>query len=179
VEPSFFAPTKTNLMNIIDLLKTEFEREMIPTRKMLSIIPEDKHTWKPHEKSMDMKTLAVHIAEMPSWFKLAVTTDELDFAKEPYTQPEIQNTGEIVVLFENALNEGRESLEVMTIDKLKETWTLRSGEMIFSTMTKYEMLRHAFDQIIHHRAQLGVYLRLLNVPIPGTYGPSADDQSFG
>ncbi len=165
-------------MNIIELLQTELEREEIPTRKMLSIIPDKKFAWRPHPRSMDIRTLATHIAELPSWITLAVTTEELDFAATPYNPTIINKTVDMVALYEKCLEDGKKHLALATIPKLQEKWLLRSGDIIHSTMTKYEVIRHAYSQTIHHRAQLGVFLRLLDVKIPGTYGPSADDQAF-
>jgi uncharacterized damage-inducible protein DinB len=165
-------------MTIIALLSKELDVESAITRKMLERVPSDKMNWKPHEKSMDMKTLTVHIAELPSWIKMALTTSELDFATMPYEPTEANDSADLIRIFEKSLQEGKEALETAQDDDLWPSWVLRNGEQIYSTMTKYEVIRHSFAQTIHHRAQLGVYLRLLNIPIPGTYGPSADDMSF-
>lgn len=165
-------------MNIIELLLTELEREAQVTRKMLALVPTEKLDWAPHEKSMKMKDLAVHIAELPTWVSMAINTDELDFASEPYNPPAVSNATELVALFEKSYEDGRATLSKTNEDELTKSWVLRSGDQIYATMTKYETIRHAYSQTIHHRAQLGVYLRLLNIPIPGSYGPSADDPSF-
>ena len=165
-------------MNIIELLLTELELEAQTTRKMLALIPTDKLDWAPHEKSMKMKPLATHIAELPTWITLALKTDELDFATAPYEPAAAANAAEILALFEKSFADGKGSLSEAKEEDLNGKWVLRSGEEIYATMTKYETIRHAFSQTIHHRAQLGVYLRLLNIPIPGSYGPSADDPSF-
>lgn len=162
-------------MNIIDLLLTELEREALVTRKMLTLVPVEKFDWAPHQKSMQLKPLATHIAELPSWITLALTTDELDFAKAPYQPAAAENTADILALFEKSLAEGKQNLAEAKEAALTEKWVLRNGDQILFTMTKYETIRLAYSQTIHHRAQLGVYLRLLNIPIPGTYGPSADD----
>ncbi len=165
-------------MNIIELLLTELEREAQVTRKMLALVPSDKLDWAPHEKSMKMKFLSTHIAELPSWISMALKTDELDFATTPYEPIAVENAAEILAVFEKNYQEGRDSLMQAKEEDLTGKWVLRSGDEIYATMTKYETIRHAYSQIIHHRAQLGVYLRLLNIPIPGSYGPSADDPSF-
>jgi len=165
-------------MNIIELLLSEFDQEAQITRKMLSLVPKQKFDWAPHEKSMKMKALASHIAELPSWIKLGIETDELDFATAPYEPAIIEETADILALFEKSYNEGKTSLSRITEEDLKGRWLLRTAETIHADMSKYEIIRHSFSQIIHHRAQLGVYLRLLNIPIPGSYGPTADDQSF-
>ncbi len=123
-------------MSMISMYLKELEQESLTTRKMLSIIPNDKYDWQPHPKSMTIRSLATHIAELPTWINLALTTEELDFAAAPYN-PEI-----------------------------------------FMKQSKAETVHHSLCQIIHHRAQLGVCLRLLDVPIPGSYGPSADEMNF-
>jgi uncharacterized damage-inducible protein DinB len=165
-------------MSIIELLLKEQEQEAQTTRKMLKRVPSDKLNWQPHEKSMKLQILSVHIAELPTWVTLALTTDELDFAKVPYEPTILNNTEELVTLFEKSLADGKASLSRAKEEDLLPMWTLRNGNQIYSTMTKYEVIRHAFSQTIHHRAQLGVYLRLLNIPIPGSYGPSADEMNF-
>lgn len=165
-------------MNIIELLLTELAREAETTRKMLALVPAEKFDWAPHEKSMKMKALATHIAELPSWITLGLTTEELDFATSPYQPIAAKATSDILAVFEKSYEEGKESLRQAKEEDLTVKWVLRNAEQIYATMTKYEIIRHAYSQTIHHRAQLGVYLRLLNIPIPGSYGPSADDQSF-
>ncbi|MBA3647101.1 MAG: DinB family protein [Chitinophagales bacterium] len=165
-------------MEIIPLLLKEFDQEAQTTRKMLERVPNDKYSWKPHEKSMTIQQLATHVAELPSWVTMALNTEELDFAKTPYQQSGIDNTEDLLKHFETALASGKASLSSASEDQLLPKWTLRNGEQVYTVLTKYEVIRHALAQTIHHRAQLGVFLRLLNVPIPGTYGPSADEQLF-
>lgn len=162
-------------MTIIQQFSRQLEQEAQTTRKMLAIVPNDKYDWKPHEKSMTIKRLATHIAELPSWIKMTLTTDELDFAKNPYQVENVSTTGDLLDYFERTLEEGRAYLKEEYADKLHEDWTLRSGETIYDVSPKIDVLRMSFSQIIHHRAQLGVYLRLLDIPIPGSYGPSADE----
>ncbi|MGN6645604.1 MAG: DinB family protein [Cytophaga sp.] len=162
-------------MELIPIFLKEFEAEALTTRNMLSRIPDDKYDWQPHPKSMTIRTLATHIAELPTWVSLALTTDELDFAAEPYNPTIINTTNDLLALLEKSLAEGRAHLIPANEEKLTENWTLRNGDVIYSVQTKHETIRHAYCQIVHHRAQLGVYLRLLNIPIPGSYGPSADE----
>ena len=165
-------------MQIIPLLLKEMEEEAAITRKMLQIVPADKFDWSPHAKSMKMGILAVHIAELPAWVKMGLTTSELDFAKMDYTPTKVENTEELLSLFERSLSEGKGALGAAKEEDLLPAWTLRNGEQVYNVFTKYEVIRHAFAQTIHHRAQLGVFLRLLNIPIPGSYGPSADEMNF-
>jgi len=162
-------------MNTIQQLLTELEREAQTTRKMLSIVPAEKFGWQPHPKSMTMKRLATHVAELPSWVTMALTTSELDFENNDWEPQVVDDTTALLDYFENSLKSGREHLEKANEDQLNELWTLRSGKTVYSTEPKYEVIRMTYCQIVHHRAQLGVYLRLLNIPIPGSYGPSADE----
>ena len=155
----------------------ELEREAITTRKMLKIVPDDKYSWKPHEKSMSLQQLATHVAELPGWINFVLNTDEMDFAKTEYVPTVVKNNKELVDFFEGKLEDGKKQLANATDKQLEDMWTIRSGEQIFDTAPKEKMIRDTFCQIVHHRAQLGVYLRLLNVPIPGSYGPSADEMS--
>lgn len=165
-------------MEMIKIFLEDLNHEAVTTRKMLERIPDDKFSYKPHEKSMDMKSLATHIAELPSWITMVLTTTELDFATSPYTPVPINSTTELLAYFEKSLVDGRSQLLPENEAHLMEPWTLRNGEEIYSTTPKHSVIRMALNQIVHHRAQLGVYLRLLNIPIPGSYGPSADEMKF-
>lgn len=165
-------------MQIVPLLQKELQEESTITRKMLTRVPDDKFDWKPHEKSMTLRQLTGHIGELPSWITMALTTSEIDFATAGYTSPNINSQAELLELFEKSLQKGEESLKNCSEEDLQPNWTLRTGEHVHMVMTKYEVIRHSLAQTIHHRAQLGVYLRLLSIPIPGSYGPSADEQDF-
>jgi uncharacterized damage-inducible protein DinB len=144
---------------------------------MLSRVPDDQYNYKPHDKSMLMKNLVTHIADLPGWIHFTLTTDELDFQKN-YEMPDITTTKDLLAYFDKRYNEGLSVLVIENEKVLNKPWTLRNGETIYSTQPKVDVLRMAISQQIHHRAQLGVYLRLLNVPIPGSYGPSADENDF-
>ena len=165
-------------MDLIQLLLKEMEQESKTTRKMLSRVPDDKFDWKPHEKSMTVRRLATHVAELPGWISMTLTTSELDFASNGYNPKKIDNTKDLLDYFEESYKDGREHLAAANEKQFEEMWTLRNGDRVLSVSTKYEVIRMSFSQIVHHRAQLGVFLRLLNVPIPGSYGPSADDMNF-
>jgi uncharacterized damage-inducible protein DinB len=167
-----------NIMSLIEFFLKQLNEESITTRKMLERVPNDKYDWQPHPKSMDIRRLATHIAELPTWITMALTTDELDFENNPYAQKNVDNTSQLMDVFEKSLIDGRSQLIPANEGKLNEIWTLRSGETIYDRSTKGEVIRMSLSQIIHHRAQLGVYLRLLNIPIPGSYGPSADEMDF-
>lgn len=162
-------------MSIIEILLNEVEQEAQTTRKFLSIVPNDKYDWKPHPKSMSLKQLATHIAELPSWISLGLTTDGLDFAVNPYNPVDIANTTDLLAYFEKCYVQGRADLAATNEEQLKQPWVLRDGDQILLNQNKYDTVRVSLSQTTHHRAQLGVYLRLLNIPIPGSYGPSADE----
>jgi uncharacterized damage-inducible protein DinB len=151
--------------------------EAATTRKMLARVPSDKFEYRPHAKSMDMKGLASHIADLPGWIYMTFTTDEIDFAR-PYEQPAINSHEDLMAYFEKRYEEGLSTLVAENEKLLDKPWTLRNGNTVYATNPKIEILRMSLSQQIHHRAQLGVYLRLLNIPIPGSYGPSADENNF-
>jgi uncharacterized damage-inducible protein DinB len=162
-------------MDIIKELLAELESEATTTRKMLALVPEDRFEWTPHPKSMTLKQLATHVAEIPAWYALAVDQDVLDFSENSYQPTPITNRAELLALFEVSYRKGEEALKRLSEALLDKPWIMRSGEAVYLDTTKYGMVRHAFAQTIHHRAQVGVFLRLLDIPIPGSYGPSADE----
>ncbi len=166
------------MITFLEAFKNELEMEAVGTRKMLALVPADKMDWAPHEKSMKMKALATHIADLPQWISMGLTTDELDFEKAPYNPKDCNNGQELVDYFNANVADAIKDLEAAKEEILMEDWTLRSGEVIYAKHSKLVTIRHAYSQMTHHRAQLGVYLRLLHIPIPGVYGPSADDQQM-
>jgi uncharacterized damage-inducible protein DinB len=163
---------------IITYFENQVKAEAEITRKFLKIIPEDKYDWKPHLKSMALGVLATHIAELPGWIPMGIDTTELDFAVGDYKQKTFKNNKELQDIFEENQKLALESLSKTTDEFLLNTWTMRNGKEIYFTITKEDVIRMAMSQTIHHRAQLGVFLRLLNIPIPGSYGPSADEMNF-
>ncbi|GAC1438531.1 MAG: hypothetical protein NVSMB63_02240 [Sediminibacterium sp.] len=165
-------------MSMTQSLLKELDQEAMTTRKMLAQVPADKFHWQPHPKSMTIQRLATHIAELPTWIPMTFDTSELDFSNNPYQPVIVNNTEELLAYFEKSLAEGREALLAGKDSQLEDSWRLRNGEEVYFTTTKAEVLRMAYCQIVHHRAQLGVFLRLLDVPIPGSYGPSADEHSL-
>lgn len=165
-------------MSILKDLLKELSQESVVTRKMLERIPSDKYDWRPHQKSMSIHQLSGHIAELPGWISMAFTTNELNFADSGYVPPVWNSNEELLAIFEKALAGAKEHLSNGREEDLQPGWLLKNGDQVLMNMTKGELIRHALNQTVHHRAQLGVYLRLLDIPIPGTYGPSADDPSF-
>ncbi len=162
-------------MEILNSFAKELEKETVTTRKMLSIIPDDKYDWQPHPKSMTIRQLATHIADIGTWFELVLEHDELDLGSGSHQEPEINNTTQLLAYFEESFAKGKKALEYARLEQLDEFWTMRNGDQVFFTDFKGDVIRASFCQITHHRAQLGVYLRLLDIPIPGSYGPSADE----
>jgi uncharacterized damage-inducible protein DinB len=164
-------------MTFIEFFKQQYIEEGATTRKMLSRVPDDKFGYAPHPKSMTLKRLATHIADLPGWLQFTFETDELNF-QQPYDMPEINNAKDLLDFFEKRYEDGLSVLVAGNEENLYKPWSLRNGEQIYFTNPKIDVVRMSLSQQIHHRAQLGVYLRLLNIPIPGSYGPSADENSF-
>jgi uncharacterized damage-inducible protein DinB len=165
-------------MTLLKIFSDELESEAAITKKMLERIPDDKFGWQPHPKSMTIKRLATHISDLPNWIAMALTTDELDFQNNNWEEPDVNNTAGLLSNLEKAVTNGQNSLAIGKEETLDEPWVLRSGDQIYLTTKKREMIRTSLNQITHHRAQLGVFLRLLDIPIPGSYGPSADENGF-
>ena len=162
-------------MNVIELILKELQQEAQTTRKMLSRVPVDKFDWKPHPKSMSLKNLATHIAELPGWVSMALNTDELDFAANPYSPSPVSSNNDLMELHERSLASAITGMQATNEAILEKPWILRMGPKILASSSKLDTIRMSQSQTIHHRAQLGVYLRLLDIPIPGSYGPSADE----
>ncbi|MFT4094324.1 MAG: DinB family protein [Niabella sp.] len=163
-------------MTRLEILAQDFENEVTTTRKFLALVPDDKFDWKPHPKSMTIKQLTTHIAELPEWVGMTFETDSLDFANSPYQPADIKNRKALQEFFEkNVETAGTYFAHANNENKLDEIWVLKEGENIYGSWPKAGVVRMSINQTIHHRAQLGVFLRLLNIPIPGSYGPSADE----
>src|SRR5579863_761381 len=163
---------------ITSYFENQLKEEAEITRKMLKIVPDDQYDWKPHPKSMTVRQLATHIAELPGWVPLGINTDVLDFATGDYKPTTIDNNGELMRAFEDNQKLALESLSKTDDEYLQNSWTMRNGGEVYMTSSKEDVIRMAISQTIHHRAQMGVFLRLLNIPIPGSYGPSADEMAF-
>lgn len=163
------------MITFMQAFLNELEHESIGTKKMLALVPADKGDWKPHEKNMKLKDLAIHLADLPTWITLGLTTDELDFASSPYNPKNCEGGKELVDYYEKNVQEASRLLKTSKDPILEQDWTLRNGNTVYMKLSKLDTIRHAYCQMVHHRAQLGVYLRLLNIPIPGVYGPSADE----
>jgi uncharacterized damage-inducible protein DinB len=166
-------------MTIPELLLLEFDQEMPNTRRLLERVPEASFSWKPHEKSMTLGRLASHVADLPARCPAIVTTEVLVRAAG-FTPFLAASTSELVAHFDSAAADARSSLAALRDDQLEVVWSIKFGDRTIASLPRVMALRRVFmDHLIHHRAQLGVYLRLLDVPIPGMYGPSADDPPPG
>lgn len=154
----------------------ELQQEASKNKVMLERIPEPKLSWKPHDKSMTIGRLGMHIAELPRWVDRCLNSTEYDMGSTPYN-PNIPKThGDIMAEFDRQLSNAVKVLETATDAKLGESWRFRRGDMVIYEMPRGEVIRRQLNHIIHHRGQLSVFLRLLDVPVPGTYGPSADER---
>ncbi len=169
-------------MALNEALLLEFDREMANTRKILERVPDDKLGWKPHEKSMTVRQLALHLALFPNWATETFEKESIDIAPPgaaPYQPPVVNSRKEILEIFDRDLPKARAALAKASDADLSKVWTLlREGKTIFS-LPRIAVLRGmVMNHMIHHRAQLGVYLRLNNLPLPAIYGPSADEGNF-
>lgn len=157
-------------------LIAELQFEAESTRKSLERIKEDTYSFQPHPKSMTLIKLASHLAEIPGWIEPTINLEEIDFGKMDYKPPVINNNAELLALFEKSLASGIKALESANDENLMATWTAKNnGEVVFA-MQRIQVIRGMMlKHIVHHRAQLGVFLRMTEVPVPQTYGPTADE----
>ncbi len=154
----------------------EVNQEYANTRKILERVPLESFAWLPHEKSMTLERLATHVATLPQWITITLTTNDLDISNGAYKPEKFTTREGILASFDKHVAAAKETLANTPDDVFMQPWSLRRGENILFTMPKIAVLRSfALNHIIHHRAQLQVYLRLLNIPVPGMYGPSADE----
>ena len=163
-------------MSIAQSLLPEFDHEFATLRKTLERVPDGKMDFTPHARSMPMGKLSGHLSELPGWVNATIEQDELDFAKMDYKPYVPATAAEVVAALDTALAKARPVLAAASDADMMKPWTLRQGDKVFFTMPKVAVLRSfVMNHMIHHRAQLGVYLRLNDVPVPGSYGPSADE----
>jgi uncharacterized damage-inducible protein DinB len=154
----------------------ELKQEGAQTKKILEKVPFDQWQWKPHQKSMALGRLASHVAELPKWITMCINTDELDFSKRGYKANVFESREQLLQHLDQNVQEALATLEKTTDAQLLENWTLRNGEHVIFTMPKIAVIRSmAMNHMIHHRGQLSVFLRLMDIPVPGMYGPSADE----
>ena len=165
-------------MPFTQTLLPEFDEEMKNTRKMLECVPDAKFDYKPHEKSMTLGRLATHLAELPSWTTFTLDREVLEMG--PDFKPTIANSkADLLAIFDKGVSDARAAMEKATDEEWAKTWTFKWGGKEVMSMPRSVVMRMTImNHLIHHRAQLGVYLRLNDVAIPGMYGPSADDPKF-
>lgn len=166
-------------MNFIELFIAELDREAKRSRRALEMVPADKRSWKPHDKSMDFGYLADMVATIPTWFTMIVNRDELDVApKERPERPQPKTSAEYIAALEGAASEAKKALAGTSEAHLQTRWKLLAAGQVVADTPRHEMLRETMNHWAHHRGQMTVYLRLMGAKVPALYGPSADDKRF-
>jgi len=156
-------------------LLPEFDLEMANTRRTLERVPDEKLAFKPHEKSYSLLQLAGHLSNIPSWTPMILIEDGIDMSG-PFERDEPTSVSEVLADFDKNVAAARAILEAATAEDLGSPWSLKQGGEVVFTMPKGSTFRlWIFNHMVHHRAQLTVYLRLLDLPVPALYGPSADE----
>ena len=161
-------------------LAQEFLKELIlesdVTRRYLALVPFEKKEFKPAEKSETLGRLAIHVAEITAWWTSCVKNNKLDFIN--FEPKDINSAKELLEYFDELLEEAKQSLAEVKDEEFEKDWSMTYGDEVLFTLPKKQVARRfCMNHLIHHRAQLGVYLRILGVPIPAVYGPSADDEN--
>jgi uncharacterized damage-inducible protein DinB len=166
-------------MGFADALLPEFDREVEISRRILERVPDGRFDWQPHPKSMRLGRLASHLAELPTWAARTLQTDELDVAPPGQPRPAAANfatRAEILAAFEANTSAARAAIAAAADPDFMRPWSLKNGGETVFTLPKIAVLRNmVMNHMIHHRAQLGLFLRLNDIEIPGSYGPSADE----
>ena len=166
-------------MSIAEAFLTEFDQEMRGTRTVLERAPEDRMDWRPHERSMTLKALTDHIAHIPFWMRTTLEQDEFDVAAAEKTgegRHDLASLPEALAFLDESVEAVKTLLREATDERMTDPWTMRRGETVMFSRPRTEVIRHwVLNHLIHHRGQLTVYLRLLDVPVPRTYGPTADE----
>jgi uncharacterized damage-inducible protein DinB len=164
-------------MTISEILLLDFDSEIANTRRTLERIPENDPQWKPHEKSMAIGRLALHAARLPEFCTRILTTPELDMDKEKFPGFVFESTAHLLSELDRTSSKARSELAASSDDDLRQGWKLSYKGNVLVDAPRMLLYRTMFlNHLVHHRAQLGVYLRLLTIPVPGLYGPSADEQ---
>jgi uncharacterized damage-inducible protein DinB len=165
-------------MAIRDALRPEFDMEMATTRRILERVPDGKTDWRPHPKSMPLGRLATHVAEIPGWVVTTLKKTELELMPvpgKPFEPFILKSTAEILALFDKSVADASKALSEAEDPDFQVEWSLKKGGKAMLTAPRAGIYRtFVMNHMIHHRAQLGVYLRLLEVPLPSSYGPTAD-----
>ncbi|MCP9237723.1 DinB family protein [Lewinella sp. JB7] len=164
-------------MQITHLLQTELAREHSTTAKFFARYPGDNNDYAPHEKSMKLSHLVTHLTHVFGWTGDMLATSYMDLAGAETPTP-LTSSSSLITELDKNFGHSQEALSIATDDDLTSKWALKMNGTVIAEWSKYFAIRQALNQITHHRAQLGVYYRLLEIPVPSSYGPSADDQSF-
>ena len=168
-------PTADPAGDPITLLFPELPMELDTTRGLLALVPWERADWQPHPRSMSLRQLATHVAQLPSFLTVMASTDTLEFKPEDFAPPQLSSTDELLALFDAEVTRMHAALVAMDWDRLNGSWKMEIGGQAVIDNQRAMLLRHmGVNHMVHHRAQLGVFLRLLDVKIPGSYGPSAD-----
>jgi uncharacterized damage-inducible protein DinB len=161
-------------MSIGEGMLAEFDQEMATTRRLLERVPGERGPWKPHPKSFSLGHLAQLVATMPGWLTQTARDDALDLSESPgYSY---HTTDDLLAQFDRHVAQAREALAAVTDEQMSAPWSLKHGDRVLFTQPRGAVLRSHVNHLVHHRGQLSVYLRLLDVPLPSIYGPTADER---
>lgn len=162
-----------------DIIFWDLERELKVTRKVLEHLPPEHYDFKPHEKSMSLGQLAIHVATMPDWTRASIGQDSLDAANAPPPPSKVKGRDELLEIFDRNVKALREAVGRFDAKKYGDTWSMRRGDQVMTAQPRATVYRiWCLNHMIHHRGQLCVYLRLLNIPVPTVYFNSADDPAW-
>jgi uncharacterized damage-inducible protein DinB len=162
-----------------EIVYGDLERELKVTRTVLERLPAEHYGWKPHEKSMTLARLALHVADIPDWMRVTLAQDDLDMGSAPRPPAELKDSAELLGRFDKNVVALRDAVAKFDIANLNKPWTMRNGEEVIVSRPRATVYRvWCMNHMIHHRAQLCLYLRLLNVPVPTVYFNTADDPSW-
>lgn len=161
-------------MSISETLLPEFDQEMATTRRLLERVPTDKGSWKPHPKSFSMGHLAQLLSWMPGWITKTVRETEINLSGE--SGYSLESTETLLGVFDKNVREAREAISASKDTDYTVPWSLKMGDQVLMTMPRAAAVRAHINHLIHHRGQLSVYLRLVDVPLPSIYGPTADER---
>jgi uncharacterized damage-inducible protein DinB len=162
-----------------DILFWDLERELTITRRVLEAVPQDKFAWKPHENSMSLARLAMHVATMPGWIKNTLESNEFDASKGPRPRTDPNDRADLLATFDKEAAAVRALAAKFDAEAITQTWTMRNGPQVMTTQPRATVYRiWCVNHMVHHRGQLCLYLRLLNIPVPTVYFNTADDPTW-
>jgi uncharacterized damage-inducible protein DinB len=169
----------SKMLSLKEAVFSDLERELVVTRSVLDRLPEQHYGWKPHEKSMSLGKLAMHVAHLPEWIRVTLAQDELDAASSPRPPADVKDRAELLSRFDGHVAGLRQVVERFDAAALGRPWTMRRGEQVMVSKPRITVYRiWCLNHLIHHRGQLCLYLRLLNIPVPTVYFNTADDPTW-